>query len=129
MLEYPVHSLSNILRDVIRSHFVLSQRFLSRARQYQDSLRARVDARLDVAWSIANHEAAGQVQSKLTGCLAQEFWLRFAAVAVVFGMMRTDVVAVEFDAGRCKLFVQVRVNLLDGLAGKVAYAADGVCLV
>ena len=129
MLEYPVNSLSNILRDVIRSHFVLSQRFLSHARQYQDSLRARVDARLDVAWSIANHETARQIQSVLGGRFPQEFGFRFPAVAVVFGMMRTDVVPGKPDAGRCKLFVQVRVNLLDCFTVKVAYAADGVCLV
>ncbi|MGD0652106.1 MAG: hypothetical protein ABSA97_13385 [Verrucomicrobiia bacterium] len=62
-------------------------------------------------------------------CLAQEFWLRFAAVAVVFGMMRTDIVAVEFDARLAELLVKVRVDLFDCFTGKVAYAADGVCLV
>jgi len=44
-------------------------------------------------------------------------------------MMRTDIVAVEFDARLAELLVKVRVDLFDCFTGKVAYAADGVCLV
>src|SRR5208283_2830149 len=83
-------------------------------------------ARLDVARTIANHEATRQVEPIFTGRREQELRFRLAAVAVVLRMMRADVVAIEVHARAAKVVVEIRVDGLHGFTGEVAATDAGL---
>ena len=90
---------------------------------HQNAFAAGAMGQFDVTGAIADHEGSFQIQMKIPGSLEQHPGLRFAALAVVGGNMRTIIHAIKARACRGQFADQPLVNFVYQGLGKVT-AAD-----
>src|ERR1043166_2974899 len=79
----------------IRLGEISSNDFLAVARAYEDGATTGVVAQLHVKFAVADHERLLRVDLEFLGSVTDQFRFRFAAFAIVLGLMRTDVDSVE----------------------------------
>ena len=124
--ENPGCGSRKIISNVIGLDLISGERFASDAGEHEDAGRAGILAHLNVGTAVTDHEAARQVKMIFPSCVEEELWFRFAAVAIVFGLMRTHVIPVEAHARFGQKFVQVRVDGFDGFASEQSSAHPGL---
>src|SRR6478609_9132622 len=76
----------------------------------QNRTRSAVFSQVDIAWLIANHERAPQVEPEIGGGLAGEQRLRLAASAMIFGNVRAVIKRIDVNATRGQPFPQLGMN-------------------
>ena len=126
MFEYPIGDAGKVFGDAIWFDFVFGESVAARAGKDERGAGTGVDAGLDVGGAVAHHDAFGKVEFVVAGGSEDVFRFGFPAVAVVFGMMRTNIIMFDVDAGGVEVLVEEGVDFLDGFASEIAATDAGL---